>query len=67
VSPGGLYVIEDLETAYDEDYGGGVPGTPGTAMSLLKELLDAAQHEADWPNVDGVAVHHGIGFVSRTG
>jgi hypothetical protein len=66
VSPGGVYVIEDLETAYDEDYGGGSPGTSGTAMTLLKELLDAGQQEADWPDVDGVAVHHGIGFVFRT-
>ena len=40
VRPGGLYVIEDLETAYLEGWEGGPPGTPGTGVDLAKEFLD---------------------------
>ena len=40
--PGGIYVIEDLATAYAtwDGFCGGPPGTPGTQMELLKELTD---------------------------
>ena len=38
---GGVYVVEDLETAYREDYEGGLPGTPETATHLLKQTIDA--------------------------
>lgn len=38
--PGGLYAIEDLATAYWEGWGGGPPGTPDTAVALLKDLVD---------------------------
>jgi hypothetical protein len=41
VRPGGLYVIEDLLTAYWEDWEGGPPGTPGTGVDLVKGLLDS--------------------------
>jgi hypothetical protein len=44
--PGGVYVIEDLQTAFMEEYEGGPVGTPGTAMELIKEL-------ADTPTLDG--------------
>jgi hypothetical protein len=37
---GGLYVIEDLETAYWPDHGGGPPGTAGTAVALVQSLID---------------------------
>jgi hypothetical protein len=40
LKPGGFYVIEDLETAYLPSFGGGPPGTPGTAAALTKSLLD---------------------------
>jgi demethylmacrocin O-methyltransferase len=40
VKPMGFYIIEDLATAYDERWEGGPPGTPGTGVALLKELLD---------------------------
>ena len=40
LNPGGVYVIEDLETAYWQEYGGGPPDTPGTAVALVKALLD---------------------------
>jgi demethylmacrocin O-methyltransferase len=40
VRPAGLYVIEDLETAYWDEWEGGPPGTPGTGADLAKSLLD---------------------------
>lgn len=40
VKPMGFYIIEDLAAAYDERWEGGPPGTPGTAVALLRELLD---------------------------
>ncbi|MEY2420244.1 MAG: hypothetical protein QOI95_311 [Acidimicrobiaceae bacterium] len=54
VGPGGLYVIEDLVTAYEPDYGGGPPGATGTSMSLIKALVDGVQHQSD---VKPCAVH----------
>jgi hypothetical protein len=38
--PGGILVIEDLQTSYYPDYGGGPPGMPGTTVSTLKQLID---------------------------
>lgn len=40
VKPMGFYVIEDLDVAYDEGWEGGPPGKSGTAVALLKALLD---------------------------
>jgi hypothetical protein len=40
VKPGGFYAIEDLVFAYMRDYGGGPPGTRGTAVDLAKGLVD---------------------------
>lgn len=40
LAPGGLYAIEDLHTAYEAGWGGGPPGTPDTAVSLTKDLVD---------------------------
>jgi hypothetical protein len=42
--PGGVYAIEDLATSYREEFGGGPPGTPGTSIEMLKDLIDATQH-----------------------
>lgn len=39
LSPGGLYVIEDLHTAYWPKFEGGY-GAPGTAVELVKDLID---------------------------
>lgn len=69
VRSGGWYVIEDMQTAYDERYGGGSSGTPGTSVSLLKDLLDAVNRDApgcdrDDP-VGSVHVHRRIAFVER--
>jgi hypothetical protein len=57
----GLYVIEDLQTAYDPAYGGGPADTPGTAVALLKRLLDDAQL-TDRSNLH---VYHGIAFIEK--
>ena len=36
--PGGSYAIEDTQTSYLEEFGGGGPGTPGTSMEMVKRL-----------------------------
>jgi hypothetical protein len=41
VKPGGFYVIEDVRTSYWPDWGGGPPGLPGTAVALVKTLVDS--------------------------
>lgn len=58
VKPGGFYVIEDLETAYLEDWEGGAPGTSGTAVSLLKELVDRTLYAEGTDRADRVAALH---------
>lgn len=40
VRSGGVYVVEDLHTSYWTDYLGGPPGTPGTMVEFLKDLVD---------------------------
>ncbi len=40
VTPGGMYVVEDLHVAFHPSYGGGPPGTPGTAIELIKAQVD---------------------------
>jgi hypothetical protein len=40
---GGIYAIEDLATSYLEGFGGGPPGTAGTSVEMLKDLVDATQ------------------------
>lgn len=57
--PGGLYVIEDLGTSYWKNYGGGPPGTPGTAVAMLKGLLDEMDSLPALP--DGRPVNPGAG------
>jgi hypothetical protein len=42
VAGGGVYVVEDLPVAYHPAYGGGPPGTPGTAIELIKAQVDNA-------------------------
>jgi beta-1,4-mannosyl-glycoprotein beta-1,4-N-acetylglucosaminyltransferase len=38
--PGGWFVMEDVETSYYPDYGGGPVGQAGTTMDVLKQLVD---------------------------
>jgi hypothetical protein len=44
-APDGVYVVEDLHTAYWDEYGGG-PGREGTFIELCKGLID--ELNADW-------------------
>ena len=41
VTPGGVYVIEDIGTSYFVEYGGKPLGQAGTSMALCKHLADA--------------------------
>ncbi|WP_256104213.1 hypothetical protein [Streptomyces sp. ODS05-4] len=47
VRPGGLYVVEDLQTSYWEGYGGSSVrrDDPATSMGYLKKLVDGLAHE----------------------
>ncbi|SDS62355.1 8-demethyl-8-alpha-L-rhamnosyltetracenomycin-C 2'-O-methyltransferase [Streptomyces sp. TLI_053] len=51
VVPGGLYVIEDLQTSYWPGFGGSSErlGDPTTSMGFLKQLLDGLNHEEHEP------------------
>ena len=40
VTPGGYYVVEDLETSYMAEYGGGAQESAGTMIGLIKGLID---------------------------
>lgn len=60
---GGWYVIEDFETAYSPDFGGGPPGAAGTGVSLTKALLDDV-HVGPRP-VLAVHVYPGIAFIQK--
>ena len=44
-APDGVYMVEDLQTAYWEEYGGGL-GRDGTFIELTKNLID--ELNADW-------------------
>ena len=49
VRAGGLYVVEDLQTAYWPEYGGSPPGTPDAATSMRHfQTLTDDLHAADW-------------------
>jgi demethylmacrocin O-methyltransferase len=75
---GGLYVIEDMQTAYIPRFGGtagGIAG-PDTSIGLLKRLLDDMHHHEQEPKADGpptitenqvvgVRVYRNIAFVEK--
>ncbi|WP_211222354.1 class I SAM-dependent methyltransferase [Actinokineospora enzanensis] len=76
VRDGGVYVVEDLQTAYWPSFGGVDTDTaPGhTSVGLLKSLLDGLHHaervSAATPGatagaVVGVHVHHNIAFIEK--
>jgi cephalosporin hydroxylase len=50
LSPNGVYMVEDLQTAYQDRYGGGL-GRDGTFMETFKDLID--ELHADY--TDGAA------------
>ena len=58
VIPGGMYVIEDLPSAYDPLYGGGAPGTPGTAAELIKDAIDDTLLRENDPFRPSIAAMH---------
>lgn len=78
LSDGGLYVVEDTQTAYWQDFGGAPPGdaTAPTSMNLLKGLADLLNHR-EFPRQPGwqpgyverhvVAIHfyHNLVFVRK--
>jgi len=44
VVSGGVYMVEDLHTAYWDEYGGG-PGRPGSFIETCKGLIDELNAE----------------------
>ncbi len=44
LSPGGLYVIEDLQTSYWSGFGGDPAGGHGTTVAFVASLLDDLHH-----------------------
>jgi hypothetical protein len=64
LAPGGLYVIEDMATAYDPHYGGGAPGHPGTSIELVKSLIDDVNVHPR--RVAAVHVYEEIAFIEKS-
>lgn len=62
LAEGGTYAIEDLHTSYKPEYGGGPPGTPGTAMEFVKSLADRVQDR----EVAAVHVHPALVIIDRS-
>jgi hypothetical protein len=61
--PHGVYVIEDMATAYDARYDGGPPGHPGTSVDLVKGLIDEANVEPR--RVAALHVYEQIAFIEK--
>jgi hypothetical protein len=74
VTEDGVYVIEDLQTAYWETYQVG-PSSSKTSMELLKDLLDGLNYsEFDIPGyrpsyfdqwITSICVYHNIAFIQK--
>jgi hypothetical protein len=66
--PDGWYVIEDLWTAYHAgEYEGGPSGTPGTAIELIKGLIDRTQTESGVSDVAELHLFDSIAFIRKAG
>ncbi|MEB3049487.1 class I SAM-dependent methyltransferase [Mycolicibacter sp. MYC123] len=77
VRPGGLYVIEDLQTSYWPGWGGNAdPSAQGTSMAMIKSLLDGLNHQEQMRESDhepstteltvtGVHVHHNLAVIEK--
>ncbi len=72
----GVYVIEDMHTAYQPDYGGGPPGHPCTSVTLVQSLVDAVNREhvaeaypdvaGQLPEITALHVYPRIAFIQRS-
>lgn len=72
IKPGGVYVIEDLETSYYEKWGGGPIGHKKTTISLLKSFLDVINRFAHGGDrapapaeISGMHFYKNIAFIER--
>jgi hypothetical protein len=75
VRSGGLYVIEDLQTSYWPQYGGGALDLAGTPIAVVKRRLDGLHHWAFKPDgyvasyadqhVAAVHVYPAIAFIEK--
>lgn len=78
VRPGGLYVVEDVQTSYWPGWGGAADPTAATTTSiaLIKSLVDGLNHQeqirpaSQSPStterlVTGVHAHHNIVFIDK--
>lgn len=76
--PGGLYVVEDLQTSYWPRFGGSSTDLtgPATSMGFLKMLVDGLNHEEITPasgrlpvptdtQIVGVHFHHNLAVVEK--
>jgi hypothetical protein len=75
VRNGGLYVVEDLQTAYWPSWGGHPESPPHTSTGMLKSFVDGLNSaEVGDPrgertylerNICGISFHHNIAFVEK--
>lgn len=72
--PGGLYVIEDLQTSYWPGWNGGSTALddPGTSLGFLKTLVDSLHHQEHSGQrstidrmVGGLHMYHNIAFIEK--
>jgi hypothetical protein len=61
--PGGFYVIEDLESSYLPELGGGPVGAENTALALARSLLDDLHIGPR--AVASIHVYPGIAFIEK--
>ena len=72
--PNGIYVVEDMQTAYWPTWGGGI-GSPNTSMAFFKGLADGLNH-VEYPgndynpsyfdrNIVEIAFFHNLVFVRK--
>ena len=57
--------IEDLHTAYSPGFEGGPPGTPGTSIELLKELMHRTQASSGARDIAELHVFNDIAFIRK--
>jgi cephalosporin hydroxylase len=65
VLPGGWYVVEDLQTSYSNSHEGGPARTPGTAVDLIKGLVDRAQTDSGDRDVAELRLYDRIAFIRK--